>query len=136
MTLLDAGPLVSLGDEADADHDLCIATLDIVRPPLLTTWAVIAEAMHILGREGGWHAQSALWKLLLEGNIEIVHLNRPHMERARALMEKYRDTPMDLADATLVVLGETQSIHRIFTLDSDFRVYRLHGRDAFEVVPE
>ena len=50
-------------------------------------------------------------------------------------MEKYRDVPMDLADATLVALAEARSLTRIFTLDGDFKVYRLAGRRTLEIVP-
>lgn len=53
----------------------------------------------------------------------------------KVLMEKYSDTPMDLADASLVAAAESQGLHRIFTLDDDFRVYRIKGTTAFEVVP-
>nr|WP_317270313.1 PIN domain-containing protein [Arthrospira sp. PLM2.Bin9] len=50
-------------------------------------------------------------------------------------MEKYQDLPMDLADASLLAVAESQNIKRIFTLDSDFYVYRLYDKDAFEVIP-
>ena len=50
-------------------------------------------------------------------------------------MEKYQDIPMDLADASLVAAAESHNLRRIFTLDSDFYVYRLHDKDAFEVFP-
>ncbi len=53
----------------------------------------------------------------------------------RILMEQYRDVPMDLADASLVVAAETLNMQRIFTLDSDFYVYRINGKQAFTVVP-
>lgn len=53
----------------------------------------------------------------------------------RVLREKYKDTPMDLADASLVAAAEQLNLKRIFTLDSDFYVYRINDRDAFEVVP-
>jgi hypothetical protein len=42
---------------------------------------------------------------------------------------------MDLADATLVALAQEHDLRRIFTLDSDFHVYRPHGRRRFDVVP-
>jgi predicted nucleic acid-binding protein len=51
-----------------------------------------------------------------------------------ALMEKYRDTPMDLADASLVVVAESHSARRVFTLDRDFYVYRLADGTALEVI--
>jgi len=50
-------------------------------------------------------------------------------------MEKYRDVPMDLADASLVALAEERGLRRIFTLDHDFEVYRINGRLTFETVP-
>ena len=50
-------------------------------------------------------------------------------------MAKYADLPMDLADATLVALAEERGQRRIFTLDSDFRVYRINGRGRFETLP-
>jgi predicted nucleic acid-binding protein len=52
-----------------------------------------------------------------------------------ALMEKYRDTPMDLADASLVVVAESRSLRRVFTIDSHFRIYRLGDGSALEMVP-
>ena len=53
----------------------------------------------------------------------------------QALMERYRDTPMDIADASLVAAAEALDEQRIFTLDSDFFVYRLNDTGSFEVVP-
>ena len=57
------------------------------------------------------------------------------MQRMRELMEEYQDTPMDLADASLVATAETRRLRRIFTLDSHFRAYRMRDGSAFEVVP-
>jgi predicted nucleic acid-binding protein len=53
----------------------------------------------------------------------------------RALMRQYHDATMDLTDASLVVTAEGLNLRRIFTLDSHFHAYRIHGTDAFEVVP-
>ena len=50
-------------------------------------------------------------------------------------MRQYADRPMDLADATLLVLAEQRKLRRIFTLDSDFRIYQLQGRHHLDVVP-
>ena len=54
--------------------------------------------------------------------------------RMKGLMGKYRDTPMDLGDASLVALAEERKITRIFTLDADFLVYRV-GKRAFDLLP-
>jgi predicted nucleic acid-binding protein len=53
----------------------------------------------------------------------------------RELMEQYRDVPMDLADASIVAAAETRRLRRVFTLDSDFLIYRTGDGDGFEVVP-
>ena len=51
------------------------------------------------------------------------------------LMEKYADVPMDLADCSIVLAAESLRVNRVFTLDNDFRVYRINGTQAFELLP-
>ena len=79
--------------------------------------------------------QQALWKLRANRRLEIADLSRDTVDRSAVLMAKYADRPMDLADATLVALAEERGLKKIFTLDDDFRIYRIHGRRSFEVVP-
>lgn len=134
MTLVDAGPLVALLDRDEPDHERCRDVVRSLSGPLLTTWPAFTEAMYLLG-SAGWPAQEGLWRLVLRGDLALAESTKTQLERARVLMEKYRDVPMDLADATLVAVAETRHLHRIFTLDRDFRTYRLEGRRAFEIVP-
>lgn len=101
----------------------------------MTTWPCFTEAMYFLGDLKGWHGQEALWEFIERGALQVHTSTGPETRRMRVLMEKYRDTPMDLADASLVAIAESQGLHRIFTLDGDFRVYRINGTTAFEVVP-
>jgi predicted nucleic acid-binding protein len=102
---------------------------------MLTTWPVLTEAMYLVGDAGGWPAQRALWGMVERGALGLAELTPADIGRAKALMEKYRDTPMDIADATLVAVAEARGLKRVFTLDSDFGVYRLRGREAFELIP-
>lgn len=102
---------------------------------MITTWPVLTEAMNLLGDGGGWTAQRALWGMIERDVLVLAELEASDVARARALMEKYRDAPMDIADATLVAVAEARSLKRMFTLDSDFGVYRLRGREAFELIP-
>jgi predicted nucleic acid-binding protein len=103
---------------------------------MLTSWPAFTEAMYLLGEAGGWRAQDALWRILEQGDLEIAPQGAEHYRRMRALMQKYRDHPMDLADASLVCLAEQQGVRDVFTLDrQDFRTYRLHGRQAFRLWP-
>lgn len=135
MTLTDAGPLVALIDADEPDHEVCRLVLAGLRLPLLTTWLAFTEAMYLLSRAGGARGQGALWKLVLSERMEIADLSRPALDRSARLMAKYADLPMDLADATLVALAEERGDRRVFTLASDFRIYRLHGRHRFEIIP-
>lgn len=90
--------------------------------------------MYLLGFAGGWPAQLALWGMTADA-LQVVDLPAASVARARDLMGKYADVPMTLADATLVAAAEQQGIQRVFTLDSDFLVYRFRGRRAFELIP-
>lgn len=135
MTLTDAGPLVALIDADEADHGMCRAALGQLELPLVTTWPAFTEAMYLLARGGGRAGREALWKLVLTDRLRVLDLSRSAVERAAALMAKYADLPMDLADATLVAVAEERGTGAVFTLDSDFQVYRLHGRQRFHVVP-
>jgi len=135
VTLVDAGPLVALLDRADRDHRRCVEALRGLVGPMLTTWPAFTEAMHLIGSRADWRAQQKLWRFAIRKELEIVEVDERAMLRSYELMRKYSDLPMDLADATLVAFAEAQRITQVFTLDKDFRVYRLHGRKAFEIVP-
>jgi predicted nucleic acid-binding protein len=91
--------------------------------------------MYFLGDLKGWNGQETLWQFIARGALRVHPPTDSESKRMRALMEKYSDTPMDLADASLVALAESQGLHRIFTLDDDFRIYRINGAAAFEVLP-
>lgn len=135
MTLTDAGPLIAIIDADEADHETCVLALRMLALPLVTTWPAFTEAMYLLGRAGGGAGQQALWRLLLSRRLDVAELSPAVLERSAALMAKYADRPMDLADATLVALAEERGERRIFTLDTDFHIYRIHGRTRFEIIP-
>jgi predicted nucleic acid-binding protein len=136
MILTDAGPLVALVDQGEPDYDACVASLPTLTGPMVTTWPAFTEAMYLLGEAGGWRAQEALWSILQQGDLEIAVQSSDDYERMRVLMQKYRDLPMDLADASLVRLAEERRVRDIFTLDErDFRIYRIHGRQSFRLWP-
>jgi predicted nucleic acid-binding protein len=135
VILTDAGPLVAIVDRGQQDHNRCVAALAELDRPMLTTWPAFTEAMYLLGIAAGWQAQNALWSMLLQRDLEVLQLEERLLQRAHDLMERYRDVPMDLADATLVAVAEGRRLSAIFTIDSDFLIYRLHGRTPFLIVP-
>ena len=134
MTLVDAGPLVALLSSADGSHQICLEAVRAIRAPMLTVWPVLTEVMHLL--RVSWPAQDAVWDMLNEGRLGLLPLDASDVPRMRELMRKYRDLPMDVADAALVTVAEREGITRVFTLDRrDFEVYRPAKIGRFSLVP-
>ena len=132
--LVDAGPLVALIDADDAAHEACVATLRSLRDPLITVWPAFTEAMYLLGES--WRGQKALWSRIETEALTLAPLDAGDVPRMRELMEKYRDLPMDLADAALVRVAERDNLTRIFTLDRrHFSIYRPGRRRRFGILP-
>jgi uncharacterized protein len=136
VILADAGPLVALLDRRDAHHRACLASLDVIPDgDMVTTWPCLTEAMYLLGKGGGLQAQELLWAYLADGLVRVLTPVDGELNRMRGLMMRYRDTPMDLADASLVAAAERLGIRRVFTVDRHFRAYRIEDRHAFEILP-
>lgn len=136
MILVDTAPLVSLIDAGQGEtHILCARLYPTLPKPLLTTWCSFTEAMYLLHRIGGWPAQQRLWQMVERQALLLHTSGLIEQQRIRQLMEQYRDLPMDLADASLVAAAEVLGLRQVFTLDSDFHIYRLPRNEAFEVVP-
>mgnify|MGYP005725284753 CR=1 FL=1 len=136
MILTDAGPLIALLDKRDGCHQICVDALALLpAEPMLTTWPCFTEAMHILGAVNGYRYQSRLWRFIEGGKLRIHDLTAAEIKKMNALMKKYQDTPMDLADASLIVAADSLSFKQIFTIDSDFRFYRLSDDSVLELLP-
>jgi predicted nucleic acid-binding protein len=132
--LVDAGPLVALIDRGDSHHQECVDALATFRDPLCTVWPAVAEAMYLLRVSA--FAQRALWDLISVVGVRFTDLGPNDCPRMRELMWKYRDLPMDLADAALVRVAERDNLRRVFTIDrQDFEIYRPHRFGRFEIIP-
>jgi predicted nucleic acid-binding protein len=133
--ILDTGALVALVDRSEQRHADCAAVLELWTGPVATTEAVLTETLHLF-RAISWRAQKNSMDFFLRGVFVLVPASSFTLHRAAALMEQYRDLPMDYADATLVALAEELHANQVFTLDrKGFSVYRLYGRQAIEVLP-
>jgi hypothetical protein len=131
---MDAGPLVAIVDGDDQHHRRCVAALRGVTRPLATVWPAVAEALYrLMDVRGG---QDAVLEMLDRRAVRLAPLDDGDVPRIRELMTKYRDQPMDLADAALVRVAERDGLDTVFTVDSrDFRVYRIGRRKAFHIIP-
>ena len=115
MTLTDAGALVALVDKNQPKNARCRATFAVLSLPLITTWPAFTEAMCLIYQIGGWPLQRNMWSCVEEGAPQIHSSAAAEQARMRQLMEQYRDTPMDLADASLVATAEVLNLRWIFT---------------------
>lgn len=130
--MLDTGPLVSFLASGLKHHLWAVEQWKTFRPPLLTCEPVLTEAAFLLKRE--MHEADALFALLERGVIRVALEVQEEQSDLRALMRRYRNRPMSLADACLVRLSEMHSTADVFTLDSDFRIYRRHGNKVIPVL--
>lgn len=135
MILLDAGPLVAIVDASDQHHRRCVGALQEVDRPLGTVWPVVTEALYRLFDVPG--GQDAVLEMLERQAVRLMALDEGDVPRIRELIAKYRDQPMDLADAALVRVAEREGLDTVFTIDRrDFQVYRIGRRKAFRIIPE
>lgn len=133
--LTDTGPIVSLMDESEPHHAACLAVVaSLPKQPLETTWACFTEAMYLLDSLGGYRLQSRLWKARSEGKIVLLDITTAEADYMDSLMKQYQNVPMDLADASLVAVADTRRIRQLFTIDSDFYIYRLRDGSVLTVV--
>lgn len=132
MILIDTGPIVAGLVRTDRYHKWAIDQLAQHRAPLYTCDAVIAEAMYLVHRNG-WDAMQVL-RLIDRGVFKVEFSLGAEARALEQLMRKYADRPMDLADACLVRMCEHYPQSTVMTLDSDFYIYRLHGREALTLI--
>ena len=132
--LIDTGAILALLDRDDEWHDACHEAFNATPLPLLTTEAVLTEAFHLTSRDLG--DIRGLWTLLSSGSLRLAVITHEELSEIHSLMAKYRDRPMDFADATLVHLAARESLSLILTIDhDDFETYRIGGRKKFTIFP-
>jgi uncharacterized protein len=131
--LIDSSPIVAVCDERERKaHRICNEIFENYAGDFVTTMPCVTESMYLLG---DWHYQQKLWQLIENKSLGVYQLTDFDLNRMNVLMAKYQDTPMDFADASLVATAESLKIKKIFTLDSDFYVYRINEIESFEIIP-
>jgi uncharacterized protein len=132
--LVDTGPFVAYFNRRDPMHGPVTARLGEFSGQLATTAAVVTEVMHFLSAVP--RGPVAFAELLVASHTRIEDVSEPEEVLVAAdLMDKYSDTPMDFADATLVLLAEALTVVDILTLDCrGFSTYRTAKGKAFRLV--
>ena len=133
MIIADAGFFYALIDRRDAWHTRAVAALPTQAQGWITTWPVLTEATHLITRWVGTAAAQALLREVADGAIAVWSWPAEHTARLPDLMHRYTRLPMDLADASLVLLAEELGHGRILTTDArDFGAYRFKSQQPFQ----
>jgi predicted nucleic acid-binding protein len=132
--LIDTGAILALLDRDDEWHRPCVEAFSATFLPLLTTEAVLTEVFHLTKRDA--RDIQGVWTLLRSGSVKLAAITDEELPEIHSLMTKYKDRPMDFADATLVYLAARESLSLILTVDhDDFETYRIGGRKRFSILP-
>jgi uncharacterized protein len=133
MIIADTGFWLALANARDRHHEVARRVLSTLREPLVTTWPVLTETCHLLVSKLGPTSSARFIESGSHGAFEIFPLEPGHLSRVGELMHKYMDLPMDLADASLVILAEELGSGRILSTDNrDFHAYRWKNRRPFK----
>lgn len=128
--LVDTGVIVAALNRTDRYHADIVARLGEFAGTLLTTWPVVAEACALVGTR----RQGLVLDWVDDPEVVIYSIDTG-LKFMRAHMADYEDLPCDFADASLVYAAVRTGVREIWTLDSDFLVYRLPDRTRFKVIP-
>ena len=132
MIIVDTGFWVGLANRRDQNHSQCRAVLRHCAEPLITTYPVLVETIHLLFQRIGVSMTLAWFDTVQAEGFELFTLDASHLPRIGRLMHQYADLPMDLADASLVILAEHLGHGRIVSTDRrDFRTYRWKNHHPF-----
>lgn len=136
MILLDTSGLLSAIDSGQRQHAACAAALQGAPGPLLLSPFVLAELDYLLARHVGASAQAALLGEVVRGAYRLEPFGAADIESAKAIVERYRDLRIGLADASIVVLAERHQARDVLTLDErHFRALRIGRRQRFRILP-
>ncbi len=130
--IADTGPLVALFDAADEFHDWAMASLGKIREPLLTSEAVLGEALFLLAPLK--KSRAAFLEFWMEGGLVVSFEAETQKSALTALMKKYHDLPMSLADASIVRMSELFADATVWTLDRHFSICRRLGRKSIPLL--
>ena len=130
--ILDTGPIIAYFNKKDKYHEWTVAQFATLNPPLFTCEAVLSEACFLLRHyENG---ANNILKLLERQLLSLPFRLEDEISAIKGLLNKYKNLPMSLADACLVRMAEQTTDSVIFTLDSDFKIYRKNKRNIVPTI--
>lgn len=130
--ILDTSPLVALINKRDTYHEWAKQKWSMIKPPLLTCEVVITESFFLLRNIYG--GQETIIKFLERKAVIIDFDLEDELLHIQTLLNSYKSVPVSLADACLVRMAELQDSSSVFTLDSDFQIYRKNRHQVIDLI--
>ena len=128
--LIDAGPIIALFDKDDSYHEKILQFIKDKGYHFVTTTAVVTEVSHMLDFNINVQIQFLEW--IEKEGIKLYDIKQKDITEIIEMTKKYKDRPMDFADATLVIVAKRTGIKKIISIDSDFDIYRLPKKELIE----
>lgn len=130
--IADSGTLVALIDKREQHHSWTVEQAKNLNPPFVTCEAAISEACFLLRRTP--KGADTILSMIEDGLLKIDFSLSDEISAVKSLMKKYENVPMSLTDACLVRMSELIKNSVIFTIDSDFHIYRKNGRQKIDLI--
>jgi uncharacterized protein len=130
--IIDTGPIVAFINARDKHHEWSKDQFSHIAPPLLTCESVISETCFLLKDIN--NGSNIVLELIKRGVISLPFKMEDSLEQIKWLLNKYSNVPMSLADACLVRMSEIYPDSSIFTLDSDFSIYRKNRKNVIRLL--
>lgn len=136
MTIADTSGLLALFNRTEPHHEAVRQVVAGLDEPLVVSPFVIAELDYLVGTRVGVDAELAVLEELSGGAYDLAHLDASELERARSVIDRYRDPEIGVADASIVVLADRFRTRQILTLDHrHFDVLRPLSGGRFTLIP-
>jgi uncharacterized protein len=135
--IVDTGALLAFFDTDEPDHKMVSAVLGGATEPLVVSPYVVAELDYLVASRLGVPAKLAVLRELTGGAWDLPAIDVEELVRARAVIERYADQNIGVADASNVILADRYRTRTIVTLDHrHFDVLRPLSGGRFRILPQ
>ncbi|MDP8943559.1 MAG: PIN domain-containing protein [Actinomycetota bacterium] len=136
MILLDTSGLLAALDSKQRRHREAAASLAAASPPLLLSPFVLAELAYLVSSRAGPAPRLSLLEEVERGAYLLAPFSNADVGHARAIVERYADLAVSLADASIAVLAARHRVRDVLTLDErHFRVLTTSDGETFRLLP-
>ncbi len=132
IIIADTGVNIAYLDKRDSWHEWAFEQMKTLPAPYSVCESVISESCFLLGQLH--NGKNNVLEMLKAGFLQMNFSLSDEVESVQTLIKKYDNVPMSFADACLVRMSELIDNSVIFTLDSDFHVYRKNGKKRIDSI--